>query len=57
MNKISKGAKIGLLIELISGVIMAILIITSKPVPTAVAWLFVVGLIITLTSSLMELKK
>lgn len=57
MNKISKGAKIGLLIELISGIIMAILIITSKPVPTVVAWLFVVGLIITLAYSLMELKK
>lgn len=56
MNKISKGAKIGLLIEIISGIIMAILVIVSKPVPIIVAWLFAVGLIIALASSLMELK-
>lgn len=57
MNKISKGAKIGLLIEIISGIIMATSIIISKPVPIVVAWLFAVGLIIVLASSLMEFKK
>lgn len=57
MNKISKGAKIGLLIEMIAGIIMAILVIVSKPVPIVIAGLFVVGLIIALASSLIERKK
>ena len=57
MNRISKGAKIGLIIEIIAGIIMAILVIVNKPVPTVVAWLFGIGLVIALACSLKELKK
>jgi hypothetical protein len=57
MNRISKGAKIGLIIEIIAGIIMAILVIANKPIPTVVAWLFGIGLVIALACSLKELKK
>jgi hypothetical protein len=57
MNRICKGAKIGLIIEIIAGFIMAILIIINKPVPTVVAWLFAIGVIIALACSLKDLKK
>lgn len=57
MREINKGAKTGILIEIIAGIIMAALVIASKPIPTLVAWLFVVGLIIALVSSFIALKK
>ncbi len=57
MDRISKGAKIGLLIEIIAGIIMAILVIANKPVPIVVAWLFAIGLIIALACSFTKLKK
>ncbi|WIV10559.1 hypothetical protein [Proteiniborus sp. MB09-C3] len=57
MNRINKGAKIGLMIEMFAGIIMAILVIVNKPIPTVVAWLFGVGVVIALASSLKELKK
>lgn len=57
MNRISKGAKIGLIIEIIAGIIMAILVIVNKPVPAVVAWLFTIGLVIALVGSLKEFKK
>ena len=56
MNRINKGAKIGLMVEMVAGMIMAILLIVNKPIPTIVAWLFGIGMVIVLASSLKELK-
>jgi hypothetical protein len=50
MKNFNKGVKTGLMIELIAGIVMAILIIIENPIPDLVAWIFIVGLIITLVS-------
>lgn len=57
MNKICTGAKIGLLIQITSLIIMEIFVIVSKPIPDVFVWLFNTGLVIVLASSLMELRK
>ena len=56
VKKIGKGAKVGLLIEMIAGIIMATLIIVSKPIPDFVAWIFMFGMLITLLSYLIEMR-
>ena len=53
---ISKATKIGMIIMLIAGIIMALLVVVSKPVPDLVAWLFFVGLAISIASGLFVKK-
>ena len=55
--KISKVSKIGLMIEVISLVIMIIFLILSKPVPSIIMWIFVVGLAISLYGTVTSLSK
>ncbi len=57
MKKLSSGQKVGLLIQLIIGIIMTILVLIEKPIFDFVAWIFFIGIIITLLSSLLLLKK
>ncbi len=57
MNKICKGAKVGLLIELIAGLIMVVLIVAGKPIPDLLAWIFVVGMICVISFSVIQLQR
>ena len=41
---------------LIAGIIMAVLVIVSKPVPDLVAWIFFTGLIASIVSALFVKK-
>ena len=52
MKLFNKAAKIGMGIMLIAGIIMALLVVTGKPVPDPVAWVFFAGLAISVASSL-----
>ena len=52
MKSFSKATMVGMIIMLIAGIIMALLVVASKPVPNLVAWLFFVGLVISIASAL-----
>ena len=52
MKSFSKATMVGMIIMLIAGIIMALLVVVSKPVPDLVAWLFFVGLVISIASAL-----
>lgn len=56
MKNFNKGVRTGLIIELIAGIVMAILVLVENPIPDLVAWIFIVGLIITLVSSFIAKK-
>jgi hypothetical protein len=56
MKKFNNGAKTGLMIELIAGIVMAIFVLIEKPIPDLVAWIFIAGLIITLISAFIVKK-
>lgn len=56
MKHFNKGVKTGLMIELIAGIVMVILVLIESPIPDLVAWVFTVGLIITLVSSFIKNK-
>ena len=56
MKEFSNGTKAGLIIMLIAGIIMALLVVLSKPVPDLVAWIFFAGLVITVVSALFVRK-
>ena len=43
MKNISKGIIAGLMIEMIAGVIMAIMVIANMAIPDIIAWVFGVG--------------
>lgn len=53
----NNGMKSGLLIMGISGIIMALEVFLERPVIDLVAWLFFVGMGITLISSIISLRK
>jgi|GEM_PF-5918240 len=55
-NDFNNGSKIGLIIQAIAGVIMAFLVILDKPVPDFIAWLFYVGLILSIVSAFFKRK-
>lgn len=57
MKGFNNGVKVGIIMEIISGVTMAILVIMGKMIPNVVAWIFMIGLIITIVSSLYSLKQ
>ena len=43
MKDFSKATKIGLIIMIIAGLVMALLVIVGESVPDLVAWIFSVG--------------
>lgn len=45
-----------MIIMLIAGIIMALLVVISKPVPDLVAWIFFAGLVISIASTLLAKK-
>lgn len=48
---------VGLVIEMIAGIIMAIMVIANTVIPDVIAWIFEVGLVITLVSCVFTLGK
>ena len=57
MKKFSNAAKVGLIMMLIAGIIMALLVVVSKPVPDMVAWIFFAGLFLSIASALFVKKR
>ena len=55
--KINKGAKVGIMIEIIALVIMILLALYNKTIPSVLSWIFVVGLVIALAGILVALSK
>ncbi|WMM25220.1 hypothetical protein RBU61_00750 [Tissierella sp. MB52-C2] len=55
--KINKGAKVGIMIEIIVLVIMIFLALFNKTIPSVLSWIFVVGLVIALSGTLVTLSK
>ena len=55
--KISKGAKVGIMIEIIVLVIIILLALFNRTIPSVLSWIFVAGLVITLASTLVILSK
>ena len=57
MKDFSNATKVGLIIMLIAGIIMVFLVVVSKPVPNPVAWIFFLGLTISIVSALFVRKR
>ena len=57
MKDFSKATKIGMIIMIIAGIVMAILVVISEPVPNLAAWIFFAGLVISIASTLFVKKK
>ena len=57
MKDFSNATKVGLIIMLISGIVMALLVVVSKPVPDLAAWIFFAGLAISIASVLFFKKR
>ncbi len=57
MKDFNNATKVGLMIMLIAGIMMALLVVVSKPVPDLVAWIFFIGLIISIVSVLFVRKR
>lgn len=55
--KLGKGPKVGLSICGIALIIMSILVLLSKQVPDFIAWMFWLGLIIVMLSSIVKIRK
>ena len=55
--KINKGAKVGIMIEIIALVIMILLALFNKTIPSVISWILVVGLVIALSGTLVALSK
>ena len=55
--KIGKGDKVGLSICGIAWIIMIILVLLSKQVPDFIMWMFWLGLIIVMISSIVKIRK
>ena len=57
MKDFSKATKVGMLIMLVAGIIMALLVVAGKPVPDLFAWVFFAGLVISIVSALFVKKR
>ncbi|WP_129723860.1 MULTISPECIES: hypothetical protein [Clostridia] len=55
--KINKNAKVGIMIEIVALVIMILLALFNKTIPSVLSWIFVVGLVIALFGALVDLSK
>ena len=56
MKLLSKAAKIGMYIMPAAGAVMAVLVVISKAIPNVVAWIFFVGMVLSLASVLFSKK-
>ena len=52
LKELNNGAKAGMLILIIAGMIMGILILLGRPVPELTVWMYFAGVIIIFLSSL-----
>lgn len=57
MMSLSKGTYSGLLIMLIAGIMMALLVVFSRPIPTLIPALFAAGSVIAIVSALVNKRK
>lgn len=57
LKDFSNVTKTGLIIMLIAGIVMALLVVISKPVPDLVAWIFFIGMAISIASVLFIKKR
>ena len=57
MMSLSKGTYSGLLIMLLAGIMMAIMVIFSRPIPTLMPGLFAAGVVIAIVSALINKRK
>jgi small-conductance mechanosensitive channel len=55
--KISKGAKVGIMIEIIVLGIIILFVLFNRTIPSVLSWIFVAGLVVTLASTLVTLSK
>lgn len=55
--KINKGAKVGIMMEIIVLVTMILLALFNKTIPSGLSWMFVVGLAVALAGTLVTLSK
>ena len=53
----SKGTIVGMTVMMVTGIIMALLVLVSKPVPDVIAWIFCAGLVISFVSAIVANKK
>jgi hypothetical protein len=53
---INKGAKVGIVIEIIALVIMILTAIFNRTIPSVVSWIFTIGLTIALTGTIVDLS-
>ena len=56
MRSFNKVAKAGMIIMLTAGMIMALLVVLGRPVPDLAAWLFFVGLAVSVVFTLFVKK-
>ena len=56
MKHFNQGTKIGIAVMLAAGMIMAVLVAVSKPVPNWTAWIFLAGCVISVVSALIAKK-
>lgn len=57
MKDINKGVTIGILIEIVALAVMGVLMLNNQIIPSVLAWIFSVGLIISLGSTFISLQK
>ena len=55
--RINKGAKVGIIIQMIALAIMVFLVFLNKTISDLLAWIFVLGSIISLVGTLVDLSK
>ncbi|MFY9214236.1 MAG: hypothetical protein WAO45_05925 [Tissierellaceae bacterium] len=55
--KIGKVTKVGIIIQIMALVTMLVLVLFNKTVPSLLSWIFLVGLVIVMSGSLVTLSK
>ncbi|MGI6383274.1 MAG: hypothetical protein ACOXZT_08775 [Tissierellaceae bacterium] len=55
--KIGKVTKVGIIIQIMALVTMLVLVLLNKTVPSLLSWIFLVGLVIVMSGSLVTLSK
>lgn len=55
--KIGKVTKVGIIIQIMALVTMLVLVLLNKTVPSLISWIFLVGLVIVMSGSLVTLSK
>jgi uncharacterized membrane protein YgdD (TMEM256/DUF423 family) len=54
--KIGKVTKVGIIIQIMALVTMLVLVLLNKTVPSLLSWIFLVGLVIVMSGSLVTLS-